>query len=209
MPQLIHHMYTPLSEVVANYDAQCVAKGINPKQFVWEGSPHPHLFSDDRGEAVVLDRSFSTLEQEISFTWLWAAKQHDRSWWRVELKTDAKHLFLLGDVEYPSWRQRWVRILRTANYSKSPASVLTDDRPMPGREILSMLAQHPEVARRMDGSAEHPFLWTPGLECKDPGNTRRLVPGAWFNAGDSRLGVDVDRRGHADPRYSVPEFVEE
>ncbi len=208
MPQLIHHMYTPLSEVIANYDARCSAMGINPKKFVWDGSPHPRLFSDDRGEAVVLDRSFSTLNVEILFTWSWAAEQQNKSWWS-EFMTDPERLFLCGNVEYPSWRQRWVRIRRTANYGQSPENVLKDGRQMPGREIISMLAQHPEVARRMNGSAEHPFLWMAGLECKVSGGKPRLVPSAWVDTDDREFGVGAGDRGTAYRSCAVPEFVEE
>lgn len=78
---------------------------------------------------------------------------------------------------------------------------------MPGREIISMLAQHPEVARRMDGSAEHPYLWMVGLEAEVPGNERRLVPDTWFDAGDRGLCVGACGRDDADRRYSVPEFL--
>ncbi len=205
--RLVHGIYVRNTEILPIYDAECVANNVDVRKFWWEGSPDPLDYTDDPGDVVILDRCFGSLEQEQQIVWSWVARQQQKSWWWPEFKTDAEHFFLRGKTEYPSWRQRWVRFSRTANYGLSPESVLTDERPMPGREILAMLAQHPEVARRMDGSEEHPYLWMAGLECRVPGYERRLVPSTWFYAGDSKLDVNAYDRGRAAPAYAVPEFL--
>ncbi len=207
MRQLVHGLYTPSADILPLYDAVCQQNGVNPQKFSWNGSPDPLDFTDDPGDVVLLDRCFGSLEQEIGVLWSWGSQQQLRSWWWQELKRDSVRLRLQGGRDYPSWSQRWIRIRRTANYAQSPATVLQRARSVPGREILAMLAVHPEVARRMNGSKEHPYLWMAGFDARMFGNDTPRIPTTWFDQHKSMLHVLALGARLAIPDHAVPEIL--
>lgn len=202
--RLIHDLYNP-TEVVHEIVAERLLKyRYDIARFDSHDFASPPSFTEDPEIGVVLAVTLNTLKETLEFWCSWALERHSRSFlWKGMLSKT----MILGGTKFVPNTIQWVRINRSANYERSPDSVREKGVSLPGWEVLALLAQHPEVVRHMDGSAEHPYLLMGGLDYRTVAHER--FPDTPYADYYEDEGISVSFQHSHEPRkrYAVPEFI--
>ncbi|MEK7535472.1 MAG: hypothetical protein AAB590_00440 [Patescibacteria group bacterium] len=210
----------PPAHMLADLRGQLAGEhGFKAEQFDSLTIPRPPL---GNFPVVAPVAYLETLEATMRFYWQICQRRYAATWAWPDLKLGKKSLRVWSqdgnEVERPSGTVRMVGLDLFAYYDAKDGTSVADNRakenaPMPGVEILALMALAPVLGQAMDGGSANgglmPWLDLPGLEASVSGS----VP--WSFAPFVRYARDYRKLqlngGHVDNRcrnYASPAFRE-
>jgi hypothetical protein len=205
---LVHGVFTKTDDILANFKARCVEKGIDFGKFSWISlQTAPGFYPNDPEVVVVLDATLDTLQNTFEFAWAWTVDGQDDRWRWDGMVSDHEKLALLDGLEFKPYTLRWVKIKLNTNIGKRPIDV-RNSKSSPGCALLWMSAEHPARIKATDYEKRFGF-WLPGLKCTVPGERPFAnVPNVNFNRDDRQVKLNSNPADNANDNLAVPSLQE-
>ena len=214
---LVHGVFTKTDDILTNFQARCVEKGIEFTKFSWIGSQTPPEFTDDHEVVVVLDATLDTLQNTFEFAWAWTVDGQDDSWRWDGVLSGSQHLRLLSDERsldaegdhssFLPWTLSWRKIKLNTNIGKCSKDVRNPETSL-GCALLWMSAEHPERIKAIEYKARFGF-WIAGLKNTAPGGEPFAdVPYVSFRRDDRRVGLGANPADRSNDNLAVPSLQE-